>query len=181
MKTTYVIATLAIIALASCKQELAPQDSTDAQEVSSPTASAQTPAQTQPINPQPQQVTAQPGQATMQPVAQAPVSVGKGMNPPHGQPGHRCDIAVGAQLNSTPAKAAPMTVTPQPGTAVAKEIKPTVTPTAPGMNPHHGQPGHRCDISVGAPLNSAPTPAANSIPATLAPTAAPTPTETKTQ
>ncbi len=24
--------------------------------------------------------------------------------------------------------------------------------TAPGMNPPHGQPGHRCDIAVGAPL-----------------------------
>ncbi|HEU4790788.1 MAG TPA: hypothetical protein VFS71_13970, partial [Flavobacterium sp.] len=26
----------------------------------------------------------------------APVKVGKGMNPSHGQPGHRCDIPVGA-------------------------------------------------------------------------------------
>lgn len=25
-----------------------------------------------------------------------------------------------------------------------------------GLNPAHGQPGHRCDIAVGAPLNSAP-------------------------
>jgi len=24
------------------------------------------------------------------------------------------------------------------------------------LNPAHGQPGHRCDIAVGAPLNSAP-------------------------
>jgi len=29
--------------------------------------------------------------------------------------------------------------------------------TAPGMNPPHGQPNHRCDIAVGAPLNSKPT------------------------
>ena len=28
------------------------------------------------------------------------------------------------------------------------------TQTAPGMNPPHGQPGHRCEIPVGAPLNS---------------------------
>ncbi len=28
--------------------------------------------------------------------------------------------------------------------------------TAPGMNPPHGQPGHRCDIAVGAPLDSPP-------------------------
>ena len=30
------------------------------------------------------------------------------------------------------------------------------TQTAPGMNPPHGQPGHRCEIPVGAPLNSKP-------------------------
>ena len=28
--------------------------------------------------------------------------------------------------------------------------------TAEGMNPPHGQPGHRCDIAVGAPLDSKP-------------------------
>ena len=28
----------------------------------------------------------------------------------------------------------------------------TQTQTAPGMNPPHGQEGHRCDIAVGAPL-----------------------------
>jgi hypothetical protein len=27
------------------------------------------------------------------------------------------------------------------------------------MNPPHGQPGHRCDIPVGQPLNSKPAPA----------------------
>ena len=27
---------------------------------------------------------------------------------------------------------------------------------APGMNPPHGQPNHRCDIAVGAPLDSPP-------------------------
>ena len=30
----------------------------------------------------------------------------------------------------------------------------TTTEVAEGMNPPHGQPGHRCDIPVGAPLNS---------------------------
>lgn len=64
-----------------------------------------------------------------------------GMNPAHGQPGHRCDIPVGSPLNAPSAKA----TTPQ---------------TPPGMNPAHGQPGHRCDIAVGAPLNSKPTKAA---------------------
>jgi hypothetical protein len=35
-------------------------------------------------------------------------------------------------------------------------VQPTTTATAPGMNPAHGQPGHRCDIPVGQPLNSKP-------------------------
>ncbi len=172
MKTKYFIAAIATVALASCKQELAPQDSSSAQEVAAPTASTQTPGQQSlPVNAQPQQTSVQPGQPTMQPVAQAPAQVAKGMNPAHGQPGHRCDIAVGAPLNSAPAaapaKPAPMTVTPQPGVASAKEITPVKT--APGMNPPHGQPGHRCDIAVGASLSSAPaaTPAANATPAIL--------------
>jgi len=92
----------------------------------------------------------------------ATTTVAPGMNPAHGQPGHRCDIAVGAPLNSKPAATTP--VTTQPGT-VLPQPTPVVTPAAPasasttvapGMNPAHGQPGHRCDIAVGAPLNSAP-------------------------
>jgi hypothetical protein len=89
----------------------------------------------------------------VQPTVNAPVQTA-GMNPAHGQPGHRCDIAVGEPLNSPVAKttAAPTTttttVTPAAVTSAA------TTKTAPGMNPAHGQPGHRCDISVGAPLNS---------------------------
>lgn len=53
-----------------------------------------------------------------------------GLNPPHGEPGHRCDIAVGAPLGGNN----PM------------------NNTATNLNPPHGQPGHRCDIAVGAPL-----------------------------
>ncbi len=91
--------------------------------------------------------------------ATVPTNVGgAGLNPAHGQPGHRCDLAVGAPLNSAPAKT---TSTISTNTAAAPAtVQPTITATtpktAPGMNPAHGQPGHRCDISVGAPLNSAP-------------------------
>jgi hypothetical protein len=88
-----------------------------------------------------------------QPVA--PTSVVKGMNPQHGQLQHRCDIAVGAPLNSTVATAAQS----QPKNAPAANYKVNkaatsaeVTPTAEGMNPPHGQQNHRCDIAVGAPL-----------------------------
>ncbi len=114
-----------------------------------------------------------------------------GMNPEHGKPGHRCEIKVGAPLSSAPARTAtaPTTgntqptmvsqptpvsqpVTTQPVTTAAKTI------TAKGMNPPHGEPGHRCDISVGAPLNSAPTnaakPAAANGSANITPMTAPT-------
>lgn len=97
---------------------------------------------------------------------QTPVATKPGMNPPHGQPGHRCDIAVGAPLNS------PKTTKPAAtgaGTAIVQQVTPTTTSqpaaapailspnseqttTAPGMNPPHGQPGHQCGIAVGAPL-----------------------------
>jgi hypothetical protein len=79
--------------------------------------------------------------------------IDQGMNPPHGQPSHRCDIAVGVPLDSpagtgksTPSNSKQPNMSPQ-----------TATPsTTPGMNPPHGQPNHRCDISVGAPLDSPP-------------------------
>src|SRR5690554_4153752 len=78
-----------------------------------------------------------------------------GINPEHGQPGHRCDIPVGAPLNSTPQSNTPTSTTP---TIQQIEAPPTNTNnnTKAGLNPEHGQPGHRCDIPVGAPLNSTP-------------------------
>lgn len=127
--------------------------------------------------PQPQQLVT----TTSQPVnISSSSSTPAGMNPPHGQPGHRCDIEVGAPLNSKPNAAATpaatvttstttpgsgvLAPTPQPNTPVATTAKVT---TPPGMNPPHGEPGHRCDISVGAPLNSKPTtPAATTTPVT---------------
>lgn len=91
-------------------------------------------------------------------------------NPPHGQPGHRCDIPVGQPLNVSPT--AIQTAPGQnPNNAIKLDansmsagkiqIDKTGQPakTAPGMNPPHGQPGHRCDIAVGQPLNSKPVPA----------------------
>ncbi len=81
----------------------------------------------------------------------------KGMNPPHGEAGHRCDIAVGAPLNSpaTPTKptakgAAGPSMNVSPVTTASTNT--AVTPTPEGMNPPHGQAGHRCDIAVGAEL-----------------------------
>jgi hypothetical protein len=98
------------------------------------------------------------------------------LNPPHGEPYHRCDIPVGAPLNSPPANPARQTTTAAPRTqnsAPATANNPTAptienamrmnpsqsrstTPansgTKPRLNPAHGQPWHRCDIPVGSPL-----------------------------
>lgn len=117
----------------------------------------------------PQQITTgQQSNVVVTPV-QTPVQpTAPGMNPPHGQPGHRCDIAVGAPLNSKPAAPAATTVNAQPQVTMTEV--PTKVKTLPGMNPPHGEPGHRCDIAVGAPLNS--KPAATTVttaPASIAP------------
>ena len=88
------------------------------------------------------------------------------VNPAHGLPGHRCELAVGAPLPDVgPAPATQAQVVPA---APAGQAGPTVQsiaiPPPPAnsgspisgskkVNPAHGQPGHRCDIAVGAPLN----------------------------
>ena len=133
----------------SCKKDLQPQDSSDTP------ATETVAAPENPIEVTPQ---AAPTPTAPQPVQQSTTvaPTAPGMNPPHGQPNHRCDIAVGAPLNS-PKGQTPTTTTaptPQPASAVVTpQAKPaTVTPTAPGMNPPHGQPGHKCEIAVGAPL-----------------------------
>ena len=88
------------------------------------------------------------------------------LNPPHGQPFHRCDIAVGSPLKgAAPAKPAATTI--RTGTAptlenAARLNNPQANPapavanatgTPPKLNPPHGQPFHRCEIPVGSPLN----------------------------
>ena len=130
--------------------------------VSTPTNQGTTPVNStsqespalQPIN---------PGQTTAPAVSSVPVptqvisneQTKPGMNPPHGQPGHRCEIPVGAPLN-TPAQAT-TTTTPVQNVTVKPNVNvtPSTQQVQPGMNPPHGQPGHRCEIPVGAPLNSA--------------------------
>jgi len=89
-----------------------------------------------------------------------------GLNPSHGQPGHRCDIAVGASLNSKP-------VMPQSNNSISTITTPAtnnvISNAGNGLNPSHGQPGHRCDIAVGAPLTTSPTPIKPSISPTITP------------
>jgi len=108
---------------------------------------------------------------TATPAGQTPIATAAGMNPKHGQPGHRCEIAEGAPLNSAskpaaaPQQTKPVTIssaTTTPGTVTTNgatittvnNSAPATTPvvTAPGMNPPHGQEGHVCSVAVGAPL-----------------------------
>ncbi len=80
------------------------------------------------------------------------------LNPPHGEPFHRCDIEVGAPIDSAPQAAvsqpiAPQVVAPQGGEAVGFNTNPIAPSTPkPALNPPHGEPHHRCDLQVGAPL-----------------------------
>lgn len=77
------------------------------------------------------------------------------LNPAHGEPGHRCDIPVGAPLDS-PSRTQTQTQT-QTQNNTSPVIKKSTSDNATGeikKNPPHGQPGHRCDIPVGADLDS---------------------------
>lgn len=101
-------------------------------------------------------------QPQSQQTTQGSVQTAPGMNPPHGQPGHRCEIAVGAPLNSVPSQkpqTTPQVVAPKPVEKPVLNVNSnngsaTIVgaSTPPGMNPPHGQEGHRCDVAVGAPL-----------------------------
>lgn len=95
------------------------------------------------------------------------------LNPPHGQPGHRCEIPVGSPLTDSPVRAGaqstvstpvqkPATVNNPSAPTIENAMRmnssqPRRTTTQSGtnnsrINPPHGQPGHRCDIAVGSPL-----------------------------
>jgi hypothetical protein len=93
-----------------------------------------------------------------------------GINPAHGQPGHRCDISVGAPLGSPAVSTVNTNSQPAQPLPTPQSIPSTAKATNVGVNPAHGQPGHRCDISVGAPLGS---PAAATSPVSNATTITP--------
>ena len=86
------------------------------------------------------------------PKAATPNSAPIALNPAHGLPGHRCDIAVGAPLNTAPTTdPASVRMNPAPQTAPMMQS----APNAGGkvlINPPHGQPGHDCSVEVGKPL-----------------------------
>ena len=144
---------LSAFVLTSCKKELVPQDSAETPITSTEEKTiAPTTETTNTVAPQ---TTVQPTQV----VTQAPTKTAPGMNPPHGQAGHDCAIAVGAPLNS---KRTPPPATPSPTITTTQSNTTSTAPailnpnsqmvTAPGMNPPHGQAGHDCAVAVGAPL-----------------------------
>src|SRR5688572_13260192 len=59
------------------------------------------------------------------------------------------------QVNSDPLKDQPAVTSTQPVTNT------NTTKSSAALNPAHGQPGHRCEIPVGAPLDSKPTTSTN--------------------
>jgi hypothetical protein len=93
-----------------------------------------------------------------------PTNSSTALNPEHGQPGHRCEIPVGAPLN-TPASG-PSEITTQVNTGqipAPATAQPNATLELPAsaaspstsnkkLNPEHGQPGHDCAVPVGSPL-----------------------------
>lgn len=77
------------------------------------------------------------------------------LNPEHGMPGHRCEIPVGAPLNS-PTTAQPQVSTqqqPASGPRIDQQLTPNTSKTV-RLNPAHGEPGHDCNIPVGEPLKN---------------------------
>ncbi len=181
-KIIYSLAVASLL-LVSCKKDAATEETvaettTDTTAVAVDATATTTPAIT-PVAPNamgtnPNTIMNQGSNSTIQQTTNVqmpqPVKVAAGMNPSHGQPGHRCDIAVGAPLNSPVGKAAVTQQPSQPAVINSQQFntdgKSTITTTpsptnappvvtAAGMNPPHGQDGHRCDVAVGAPLPKA--------------------------
>lgn len=174
MKKVFSILVLASTLFISCKKEEtaeAPptEETTDATAVTTDSlVPTEATAQVQPAaNGNSGTILSQPSGGTTTTTAAAPIVTAPGMNPPHGQPGHRCEIAVGAPLSSAPKKTninpagtakvtQATTVTPemlkQAGAATPTQAPVTPVVTAPGMNPPHGQEGHVCGVPVGEPL-----------------------------
>ena len=153
MRPLMTSAFLAAVFFTSCKKELEPQASSETPLTEAPAPETR--------NIQKQFEVQNPNTQTVQapnPVQTQAAPVAPGMNPPHGQPNHRCDISVGAPLNAPkgamPPPPAPMQQAAPQGQAsiTPVDIASGTTATKPGMNPPHGQAGHLCEIAVGAPL-----------------------------
>lgn len=139
---------IAIISLSACRENGVEYDTTIP--VVQPNSATALPVDTNPS-------TVNAATAVQQTLPSVPVQTNfkKGtaaLNPEHGQPNHRCDIAVSAPLNS-PSQQVQQTA---PATqALPVQAKPVInTSGTVTINPPHGEPGHDCAIPVGQPLKS---------------------------
>lgn len=160
MKSKIILAALSIVVFSACNS-----DSNNEENINTPMTEQQAPSEVLENN-NPTTTTLEVGPAAptnaIEEAANKPAATNSSpsktaLNPEHGQPGHRCDLAVGAPLSSAPA-------TPQNAPQIAPQpmnITPVTAPTIAEqpvdgnvkLNPAHGVPGHRCDIQVGAPLS----------------------------
>ena len=67
-------------------------------------------------------------------------------------------LPAAGNVTADSAVAAPASPAQMPDAASQPVTAVSAAPATEGMNPAHGEPGHRCDIPVGAPLNSPPGP-----------------------
>jgi len=86
------------------------------------------------------------------------------LNPPHGEPGHVCEIPVGEPLDGSGAVGSDagatqniqmgtgMNMAPQTMTIPSTQGTPTQGGGSGRINPPHGEPGHVCEVPVGEPL-----------------------------
>jgi hypothetical protein len=144
-----ILAVLFISVFASCKKELEPQSTT----IAAPPVSQNPSVPVTPVAaPAPQVVQNIPNpnvQVAPQQVAMPPQKVAKGMNPPHGQPNHRCDIAVGQPLSLPISKTKSVTV-PPPANGSAS-ITPVKMENAPA-------PTQSAEVQTTTPVEKSATP-----------------------
>ena len=135
--------------LISCKKELVPQESSSSVMPEAPVTETTSPNSINTISSSMQQNSTGANPAV--PARTISATIAEGMNPPHGQPNHRCDISVGAPLNAppgkiTPTKSVPASVTEVPKATYTTSEAPAVlndapTTTTQGMNPLQVQEG----------------------------------------
>ncbi|TDS54653.1 hypothetical protein [Myroides indicus] len=149
----YILSAFLTLGLFSCKDTQKEAPAIEDTELSSTTSAPETPAQNEALEKAP---------ATNNQTAD-------NLNPAHGQPGHRCDIPVGAPLDTPPQQNnmqqqpvqaaasssngnSPFLVNDQAKSKLQNSGGSAGTTASGKVNPPHGQPGHRCDIPVGQPL-----------------------------
>ncbi len=169
------VITLLSFAMVTCSQPAADEDTGDS-------VVTEEPADVNELVVDPAGADNEAPQITTQPLEAVTQGGQAGLNPAHGEPGHRCDISVGAPLDSPPGNvpdestviqggnqsistSQPVQVQPgqksvmfQDGSQPAPQpvAQPSTAPaggSASGrVNPAHGEPGHDCSVPVGQPL-----------------------------